>query len=482
MGILLSALAASGDSGVESINQNRKQASTLELQQRQAELETAKARTIEEMKIAAQNAPLNRFAAIAQGKASEDVPVAAAPVTQLSGQDPTSTYIPPDGSPGPTGLTGSYEKNKALIAQIPDPQMRADAMAQLDRQLTADTKSSQDAVAGQTRKMTPTQAVEAALQAARLNDPAAYAAAKTALGDKFITIPDGGTLFDTTSGKPVAQSTGKQDRQDQREDRRDARQIDAEDARASRQDKAIASVVAKHQALSEMTPTMETNARAIANGQLPPITGFGLRSPGAAAVMARVLEINPDYSAKDYGTGSKAEKDFATGKQGNSVRSFNVAIDHLGTLSSLADALDNGDMQLVNKVGNMVATQTGATAPVSFEAAKHIVADEIVKAVTGSAGALGDREAAAKTINSANSPAQLKGVIKVYQDLMSGQLNGLRSQYKATTGKDDFDAKYLSDAARSVSHAARSPARAQPQGPAVDMPGDVADLLKKYGG
>lgn len=174
--------------------------------------------------------------------------------------------------------------------------------------------------------------------------------------------------------------------------------------------------------------------------------------------MARVLEINPDYSAKDYMVGTKSEKDFATGKQGNAVRSFNVSIAHLDTLSSLSDAMDNGDLQLINKVGNMVSSQTGATAPVNFEAAKHIVADEIVKAVTGSAGALGDREAAAKTVDAANSPAQLKGVINTYKELMNGQLNGLRTQYKATTGKDDFDVKYLSDSARAMNHSSDKPA------------------------
>lgn len=203
-----------------------------------------------------------------------------------------------------------------------------------------------------------------------------------------------------------------------------------------------------------LSPEMQQTAQAIAAGQLPPISGYGLRSPGANLIMAEVMRLNPDYDANAYGASGKAEKDFATGKQGNAVRSFNVAISHLGTLSTLADALQNGNMRAFNELGNSFATQTGSPAPTNFEAVKHIVGDEIVKAVTGSGGALGDRDAAAKTLDAANSPAQLKGVVNSYLELMKGQLNGLRDQYKATTGRTDFDDKYLSDAAKAVLHPA----------------------------
>jgi hypothetical protein len=168
--------------------------------------------------------------------------------------------------------------------------------------------------------------------------------------------------------------------------------------------------------------------------------------PAGVAIMNRVKELNPNYRAQDYGTGAKAEKDFATGKNGNSVRSFNTAIEHLDTLSGLADALNNGNVQLINKYGNLIAEKTGNPAPTNFDAAKKIVADEVVKAIVGSGGGVHDREEAARVIKSASSPAQLKSVISTYQELMNGQLHGLRNQYKATTGREDFD-KYLSPAA-----------------------------------
>lgn len=188
---------------------------------------------------------------------------------------------------------------------------------------------------------------------------------------------------------------------------------------------------------------VENVAQLIASGRMAPLGAMAMRTPYGQAVMSRVADINPTYRAQDFGTSSKAEKDFATGKQGNAVRSFNVGLSHLDTLGQLADAMGNKDTQTINRLGNYFATQTGQEAPVKFEAAKKVVTDEIVKAIVGAGGTGHDREEAAKTVSAASSPAQLRGVINTYKELMVGQLNGLDQQYRTTTGRNDFN-KYLS--------------------------------------
>jgi hypothetical protein len=143
-----------------------------------------------------------------------------------------------------------------------------------------------------------------------------------------------------------------------------------------------------------------------------------------------------------------ADVDFAKGKNGNTVRSLNVAIAHLDSLSQLATALNNNDTQALNKIGNYLATQTGKPAPTNFNTAKQMVADEVVKAVVGAGGGVADREAAAKVISDANSLAQLAGGINTYKELMKGQIGGLKLQYENSTGRKDFD-KYLTEATKS---------------------------------
>lgn len=217
--------------------------------------------------------------------------------------------------------------------------------------------------------------------------------------------------------------------------------------------------------------SVEQTAQMIANGQIPMLTGFALKTPWGQAVVARVGQLKPDYSAQDYTVGQQTRTAFAKGKQGDTVRSLNVAVQHLDTLGNLADALSNGNLPLFNKAANAWKTQTGQAAPTNFEAAKKIVADEVVKAIVGSGGALADREEAAKTINAASSPQQLKQAIATYQQLMAGQLSGLQRQYQQNTGRNDFE--------RFV--APETKQKLESNGPPKGGSLSDADLLKKWG-
>jgi hypothetical protein len=175
--------------------------------------------------------------------------------------------------------------------------------------------------------------------------------------------------------------------------------------------------------------------------------GRGGARSGIGMYMQRYLQEHPDASdddvkkaAQDYQSEGSALTKFTSGPQGNAIRSFNVVVDHLGTLGEAAAALKNGNLKLFNQIAQTVAEQTGSPAPTNFEATRELVGDEIVKAVVGSgSGALGDRDAIKATVNKANSPQALAGVIDQYRKLGLGQLKGLGLQYSEATGRDDFD-------------------------------------------
>lgn len=186
-----------------------------------------------------------------------------------------------------------------------------------------------------------------------------------------------------------------------------------------------------------------STAYRIAHYDLAPPSTFDLSKPANLKLMQVVSAINPSYDATNYQPIVKVKEDFASGKSATAVQSFNVLVSHLKTLNTLATALDNNDVQTINRISNMFGAQFGQTAPTSFNAAKRIVSDEIVKAVTGAAGALGDREEAQSTLDAANTPAQLASVASTYMQLAAGQLAGYRQKYQAGTGLNDFD-KFLS--------------------------------------
>ncbi|KAH2819889.1 hypothetical protein KXV85_003353, partial [Aspergillus fumigatus] len=129
---------------------------------------------------------------------------------------------------------------------------------------------------------------------------------------------------------------------------------------------------------------------------------------------------------------------FTSGRQGNTIRSFNVLVDHLDTLSEAAEALKNGDNRILNRFRQNWAAATGNPAPTNFDGVKALVGDEVVKAVVGSAGALADREEVKKDLDRASSPQQLAQLVDKYKKLALGQLHGLQKQYETSTGLKNF--------------------------------------------
>ena len=184
---------------------------------------------------------------------------------------------------------------------------------------------------------------------------------------------------------------------------------------------------------------IDKTAEAIASYRLRPPTGYAARSPYAQKLMGKVLEIEPDYDGTRFDEKRKAVLAFSTGPEGQKVRSLNVAISHMDALSDLGKALDNGDVAKVNQLSNWWTDNVGGAAPGSFNAARQIVADEINKAVVPGAGGVAEREKMAEAASAASSPAKLRGVITTWKRLLSGQMSGLKRQYRTATGLDNFD-------------------------------------------
>jgi hypothetical protein len=198
---------------------------------------------------------------------------------------------------------------------------------------------------------------------------------------------------------------------------------------------------------------------ALGGYKIDPNTAFARMQPAMkAGIIAQVQAKYPDYDPTTYSAKRKAATDFTSGTQGNALRSFAVGLDHLDQLGKLADALDNGDIQLINKFGNAIAAQTGNPAPTNFNAAKEIVGKEIVKAVVGGGGGVEERREIAQLLKDANSPAQLRGVINTFTGLMSAQHEGLMTQRRAAGLPDSTLPVYKGHGA------AAAPAPAAPTG------------------
>lgn len=164
------------------------------------------------------------------------------------------------------------------------------------------------------------------------------------------------------------------------------------------------------------------------------IPSSNARSPEARQLRDAIFQAFPDIDERMYGAQSAAVRKFWSGPDASNIRSFNVSISHLDTLQNAANALQSGDIQLFNKLKNAYREATGSNLPTDFNAVRNIVSDEIVKAVVGAKGALGDREETKHSIDAAFSQGQFDSVINRYKELMAGQLRGYRQQFTGTTG------------------------------------------------
>jgi hypothetical protein len=219
----------------------------------------------------------------------------------------------------------------------------------------------------------------------------------------------------------------------------------------------------------------ESSVDAIGQGRMKAPTGYALRNPKIANLMDRVNAKYPNFDATEYDAKQKAMRDFSTGTPGNSIRSFSTATDHLSQLDQLVDALGNGNVPLANKISNLVAQNTGSTAPTNFDAVKGIVAKEVLKSIVAGGGGVEERQELSHLLDNAKTTKQLKGVIGGYLHLMSAQKDNLEQQYELSTGRKDAKTRF-----NYKKEAAAAPNPVAP--PAGSAPSDIDALLKKYGG
>lgn len=190
--------------------------------------------------------------------------------------------------------------------------------------------------------------------------------------------------------------------------------------------------------LQTLSPAQAAKIKATVNGDSP-WPSPNSRQASARILLDQVYQYDPQASMQT----APAVKAFNLAKQGDATRFINNSAQHIQTLGHAVDALDNGDVRMFNSVAQKYALETGSPVPTNFNAVKQIVGNEVLKAVQSGVGSVADREELAHQLEVSNSPAQLKGVLHNYGDLMAAQVNSLEQQYKASTHKENYRDKYL---------------------------------------
>lgn len=163
---------------------------------------------------------------------------------------------------------------------------------------------------------------------------------------------------------------------------------------------------------------------------LPPRAPLAVKQ----AAIKQVLTKYPDFSSADYDVEKGVMKDFASGPDAQKLQAFNTAITHMGIFKDAADALDNGDVKVLNRAGNALGAQFGSDKSTNFNIAKQAFIGEVTRAFDGAGVTMHDREQVENQVSAASSPSQLKGAADTAEKLLRGKRDVLKQQYEAGKG------------------------------------------------
>lgn len=184
-------------------------------------------------------------------------------------------------------------------------------------------------------------------------------------------------------------------------------------------------------------------AQGIADGSMKWNDVVSARTPMAVkqAILSEVKSIKPDFNSGDFALEQGVKKEFTSGDAAKNLTAFNTAIEHANQLQTAANALNNGDLPTLNKIGNALGYQFGSDKTTNFNVIKNALTGEISKVFKGGGATDAEIEAVQGPFSQANSPAQLRGAIANAVSLMNSKRDALKQQYdQGVQGKPNFGA------------------------------------------
>lgn len=161
---------------------------------------------------------------------------------------------------------------------------------------------------------------------------------------------------------------------------------------------------------------------------LPPRAPESVRQ----AALNQILAKHPEYASSNYDVEKKAAEKYTSGNVSDQLLAINTAREHIKTFSALADALDNGNVQKLNKLGNEIGVQFGSDKASNLRIAAQALGGEMGKAFDGAGAVAGEREKWQSDLADYLSKGQFAGAVKTADSLLAGKQKSAREGYAAS--------------------------------------------------
>jgi hypothetical protein len=180
-------------------------------------------------------------------------------------------------------------------------------------------------------------------------------------------------------------------------------------------------------------PATQASITAVANGsmKLADVFGRGATTAQKAQFAAAVKQVNPNFNSGDHDIENSSRKYMISGQGGSTLTAGNTLTHHLDLYDKAVDAVHNGDVKILNQIGNELGIQMGSDAQTNLALIRQGVSMEAARYYTG--GVPGDAEISQfnKSLTGDGSPRQMHGGASTVRAMAKGKLQGLQGQAEA---------------------------------------------------
>ena len=154
---------------------------------------------------------------------------------------------------------------------------------------------------------------------------------------------------------------------------------------------------------------------------------------------AEIKRLKPDFNSGDFDVEQGVKTMGTSGAVGQQLLAIGTARQHMQVFSQLADALNNGDTQALNKIGNALGIQFGSDKATNLKIAAQAFGGEVGRAFDGAGVTAGEREQAESAYSDALSKGQFKGAVETVDKLLAGKQKAAHDWFdQGMQAKPDF--------------------------------------------
>lgn len=199
--------------------------------------------------------------------------------------------------------------------------------------------------------------------------------------------------------------------------------------------------------LDKLTPADANYVRSMVAGLSTPITSTSMaRNPHNLMLQQAAHAYDASYSDDRF----KDRNAFLHGPEADNLRNLNTTYNHFGLMVEAGNQLKNGSLPALNGIAKAIGAQEGQSPPVVYDNIKHYISSEMNRFYSGGKPNLASLEAISSSMDKAQSPEQMDGVMATNMKLLDGAADSYDNQYRGIMGNVYSPTGFLSKTAQGV--------------------------------